>query len=203
MNSRIRGFAWVPDRWKWVRFLLPVLLAGVAWAALTRPAHAERADRDQPVHIEADSAHMDDLQKVAIYKGKVVLTQGTLWLSADRIEIHQDANGIKSGMATGNPVRFRQKVEGKDQWVEGQADRIDYDAHDNLITLIGEGHLKKGDEELRGDYITYNDRTELFQAKGGLHGQKQGRVRAVIMPKKEEVPSKRPPPVKMQTPAKP
>jgi lipopolysaccharide export system protein LptA len=185
------------------RFIFLAALIGLAWLGLGAAARAERADRDQPVHIEADSAHMDDLKRIAVYEGKVVLTQGTLWLSAERIEIHQDENGIKSGTATGNPVQFHQKVEGKDEWVEGQAAQVDYDAHSDLVTLIGGAHLKKGDEELRGEYITYNDRTELFQARGGMHGQKQGRVHAVILPRKEQTPSKTPAPAKAQAPAKP
>ncbi len=157
--------------------LLAVVLA---WSV---PAAAERADRDKAVHIEADSVHLDDLQKVANYKGKVILTQGTLSIRADRIEVRQDETGFSAGTAVGDPVQFRQKQNGRDEWVEGWANRIEYDARADQIRLIGAARLKKGEEELRGELITYDAKSEFYQASGSASGQKTGRVRAVILPK--------------------
>lgn len=149
------------------------------------PAQAERADRDKPVHVESDTVRMDDLQKIAVYEGKVILTQGTLRLQADRVEVRQDAEGFLTGTALGKPVHFRQRLDGKGDWVDAWANRVEYDARKNQVRLIGDAFLKKGEEELRGDLITYDARSELYQASGGLPGQKPGRVRAVIMPFKD------------------
>jgi len=149
----------------------------------TPAAWAERADRDKPMNIEADTARMDDVQKLAIYEGKVILTQGTLWLSADRVDVRQDAEGFTSGLAVGSPVQFRQKLEGREEYAHGWAERIEYDARQEEVRLLGSARLQKGEEELRGSMITYNARTELFEAIGTLPGQVKGRVRAVILPK--------------------
>ncbi len=153
-------------------------LAGLACV----PAQAERADRDKPIHVEADAVRMDDLKKVAVYEGKVILTQGSLRVQADRIEVRQDAEGFLTGVATGRPVHFRQRLEGRGDWVDAWANRVEYDARKEQVRLIGEAYLKKGEEELRGDLITYDARSEVYQASGGLPGQKPGRVRAVILP---------------------
>jgi lipopolysaccharide export system protein LptA len=163
------------------------LLACAAAALLSfcTPAQAERADRDKPVHIEADSVRMDDLQRIAVYEGKVILTQGTLRVQADRVEVRQDAEGFLTGTALGKPVHFRQRLDGRGEWVDAWANRVEYDARKEQVRLIGEAFLKKGEEELRGDIITYDARSELYQASGGLAGQKPGRVRAVIMPFKD------------------
>lgn len=162
---------------KWPALVLfMALLAG-------QPAFAERADRDKPMNIEADSARMDDVRKLAIYEGKVVMTQGTLWLSADRVDVRQDPEGFTSGVAVGKPVQFRQKLEGRDEFAEGWADRIEYDARQEVVRLIGNARLKKGEEELRGSLVTYNAKNEQFHATGSLPGQTKGRVRAVILPK--------------------
>lgn len=158
-----------------------VLLLGLLTVA--HGARAERADRDQPIQIEADSARMDDIQKLAVYEGKVVLRQGTLWLSAERVEVRQDAAGFTLGLATGSPVQFRQKLEGRDEFVQGWAQRLEYDARQENVRLTGDARLKKGEEELQGDLITYNAKSELFQASGGGASQGKGRVRAVILPK--------------------
>ncbi len=164
-----------------VERLFVFMAAGWLW--LATPVLAERADRDKPVHIEADTVRMDDQQRLAVYEGKVILTQGTLRVQADRIEVRQDAEGFFNGAAVGKPVHFRQRLDGGRDWVEAWANRVEYDARKEQLRLIGEAWLKKGEEELRGDLITYDARSELYQASGA--GQKPGRVRAVIMPAKD------------------
>lgn len=163
-----------------------VVFVTAALLSLCTPVLAERADRDKPVQIEADTVRMDDLQKIAVYEGKVILTQGTLRVQADRVEVRQDAEGFLTGTALGKPVHFRQRLDGKGDWVDAWANRVEYDARKEQVRLIGDALLKKGEEELRGDLITYDARSELYQASGGLPGQKPGRVRAVIMPFKDK-----------------
>ncbi len=160
-------------------------LAAATLLSYCPAVQAERADRDQPVHVEADSVRMDDLQRVAVYEGKVILTQGTLRVQADRVEVRQDAEGFLTGVALGRPVHFRQRLDGRGDWVDAWANRVEYDARKELVRLIGDAFLKKGEEELRGDLITYDARSERYQASGGLPGQKPGRVRAVIIPFKD------------------
>ena len=53
--------------------LVALPLAGFAPAA-----HAERADRDKPLNIEADNMTYDDLKQVNIFTGHVVATKGTI-----------------------------------------------------------------------------------------------------------------------------
>jgi lipopolysaccharide export system protein LptA len=146
------------------------------------PAWAEKADKNKPVNLEADSAHMDDNQKLAIYEGHVVLTQGTLMISADRIEVRQDDQGFSSGDATGKPVYFRQKTEGSNELAEGWSNRLEYDGRAEKMKLIGQAHLKRGEDDLRGNLITFDNNSEQFQAQGSINGS-PGRVRAVIRPK--------------------
>lgn len=146
------------------------------------PALAEKADKSKPINIEADSVHMDEANKVAVYSGHVALTQGTLTINAERIEIRQDDAGLTSGEAQGNPSHFRQKVEGKNEYAEGWAKRIEYDSRADKLRLVGEAHLKRGEDELRGNLITYDAKSESYQAQGSAGGT-PGRVRAVIHPK--------------------
>jgi len=150
--------------------------------ALPSAAQAERADRDKPINVEADSVKVDDLKKLAIYEGHVVLTQGTLMINADRVEVRQDDKGVISGLATGKPVYFRQKMEASNEYAEGWAERVEYDDQGDKIKLLGQARLKRGIDELRGNLITYDSATEFFQAKGGTSGP-SGRVRAVIRPR--------------------
>ncbi|MDD4880209.1 MAG: lipopolysaccharide transport periplasmic protein LptA [Gallionellaceae bacterium] len=161
-----------------------VLLLGMTCLAPSA-ALAEKADRSRPIQIEADSVRMDDAQKTAVYEGNVIFTQGTLTMNADRIEVHQDDAGMSAGQATGQPVYFRQKVEGRDEFLEARARRIDYDARTETMKLIGNAFIGRGSDELRGGVIVYDVRSERYQADGASEDNKQGRVRAMIRPRSQ------------------
>ena len=166
--------------------------------ALTAAAGAEKADRDKPVHLEADRVTIDDVKKTAMFEGKVMLTQGTLQIRGDRMEVRQDKNGFKLGITWGSPVYFRQKREGVDEHIEGWAERMEYDSQAQTMQMFDRAQLKRGQDEVQGNYISYDGRTEFFQVTGGgikaaVPGNPEGRVRAVIQPKPRETPPASPP----------
>lgn len=151
---------------------------------LAAPAHAEKADRDKPVNLEADTVTLDDIRKVSVYQGNVILSQGTLMLRADRVQVTQTEGGLDQVVATGRPVAFRQKVDGRDEFIEGFANRIEYDSVKSQLELIGQAQLRRGSDELRGTQISYNANTEFYKVIGQPDAKTpSGRVRAVIRPK--------------------
>ena len=153
-------------------------------ALLATSAHAEKADRDKPVNLEADTVTLDDIQKISVYQGNVVMSQGTLMLRADRVQVTQNAEGFDKVSATGRPVAFRQKADGRDEFIEGYADRIEYDGASGQIELIGQAQLRRGSDELHGAQISYNANTGFYKVVGQPNAQTpSGRVRAVIHPK--------------------
>jgi len=165
--------------------LAALVLAASVWVL---PAQAERADRDKPVTLEADRVEIDDAKKEAIFHGNVTLTQGTLMMKADRIIVKQDADGFQYGIAYGNQAYFRQKREGVDEYIEGFADRLEYNGKADKVEMFTDAQLKRGADEVRGDYISYNAATEFFQVIGGgksvaTPGNPHGRVRAIIQPR--------------------
>ena len=74
------------------------LLAAVALGPV--PAHAERADRDKPMHIEADNLRHDELQQTSVFSGNVVLTKGSIVLRGAQLVVRQDAQGYQYGVVT-------------------------------------------------------------------------------------------------------
>jgi lipopolysaccharide export system protein LptA len=164
-------------------------LALATWCVLaTATASAERADRDKPVNIESDSLIADEVKKVATFDGKVVLTQGSLVIRADRIVVQQDNDGFQRGVATGNPARFRHKREGLGEYIDGEALRIEYDTRVDRVEFFNGARLRRDSgDDIRGDYISYDARTERFTVKASNDASgsgREGRVRATIMPKK-------------------
>ena len=169
-------------------------LAGLCAALLALPAYAEKADRSKPVNLEADSVTLDDIKKISVYQGNVILSQGTLMLRADRVQVTQNANGLDKVSATGSPVAFRQKVDGRDEFIEGFANRIEFDSVNGQLELIGQAQLRRGSDELRGAQISYNANTEFYKVVGQPDAKSpSGRVRAVIRPKQSpEQPAAKP-----------
>ena len=169
---------------------LRVLVAvGVAIVCAPTGALADRADRNQPVNIESDSMVADDAKKISTFEGRVVLTQGTLTIRGDRIVVHQDSDGFQFGVATGKPATFRQKRDGSGEYFEGEASRIEYDGKVDRVELLDNARLHRdGGDDVRGNYISYDAKTEYFTVKssGDIRESGDGRVRAVLMPKGAE-----------------
>jgi len=166
-------------------------------AALAAPAAAEKADRDKPVNLEADKVTIDDGKQIALFEGNVVLTQGTLQIRGERMQVNQDKDGFRHGTTWGSPAYFRQKREGFDEYIEGWAERIEYDGRAESMQMFNRAQLKRGQDEVRGNYISYDAKSEFFQVTGGGTGTgpngPDSRVRAVIQPKSKDKPAASPP----------
>ena len=167
------------------------LLAFIAMAH-GRAVFAENADRTQPVNLEADKVSVDDRNRLHIFEGNVTLTQGTMVIRANKIVVTQDAEGFQKGVATGGAdglARFKRKREGRNDFVEGEAERIEHDTRSEISQFFNRAYVKSGQDEVRGQYVTYNNRTENYTVTGGdqkAAGTPPTRVRAVIMPKNTE-----------------
>ncbi|WP_240794501.1 lipopolysaccharide transport periplasmic protein LptA [Azoarcus sp. DD4] len=170
--------------------LFAVLLALCVVSPL---ALAERADRDQPVNIEANKVTVDDRNKVHIFEGDVVLTQGTLVIKGDKLVVTQDASGFQNGVATAAGQRlatFRQKREGSNEYVNGEAERIEYNSRTEKAKLFVRAKVTSGGDEVRGHFIEYDSMSENYlvtNAPGAAPtaASGDGRVRAVIQPKSD------------------
>ncbi len=164
-----------------------VVVAALAGAPA---AHAENADRDKPINYSADTGDVNYQTKVGALSGNVVITQGTMTIHADKITFKQNPDNSVSATAYGNPVSFRQKREGYDEYFEGYAQRAEYDGSKQVLQLFDRALLRRGQDEIRSNYISYNAQTEQFKAEGRAAESKAGelegpgsRVRGVFQPK--------------------
>jgi len=177
------------------RPILPALLAlACAWVCHAPFAHAEKADRDKPINFQGDSLGGNTDTKISDLVGNVVITQGTLTIHADRIQFHQNPDNSVSATATGNPVSFREKRDGTDEYYEGFAQRIVYDGAKRIVELFDRALLKRTGDELRGNYISYNAETNVYKAEGRPDAKPPAagepalgpRVRGVFLPQSKE-----------------
>src|SRR5260370_27951159 len=133
------------------------------WALGAGPGLAGRADSDKPINIESDSMMSDDSKKVATFDGKVVLTQGSLVIRADRIVVRQDGDGFYHGVASGKPATFRHKRDGYAEYIDREAFRIEYDNKLERIAFVNMARLRRDSgDDIRGDFLSYEARTQRF-----------------------------------------
>ncbi len=153
------------------------------------PAFAERADRDKPMQLEANRVSIDDAKKIQILEGDVIITKGTMILKADRVVITEDPYGFQKGTAFNGPgglARFRQKREGKEEYIDGEAERIEYNTNTEVAELFHRAWVRSGADEVKGDYIWYDAVSEKYLVTAGEARDPKGtpsRVRAILQPK--------------------
>lgn len=158
---------------------------------LTPMILAEQADRDMPIEIESDSMILDDNRSISIYKGDVILTQGSLIIKGDELTVKEDKQGFQHSTSKGSPTSFKQKRDGMDSYIEGKASRIEYDGHMDKVHLYDKASVKRGNDTVYGDYIIYDANAEIAQAMSGSTKDNSGnnsqktRTRIIISPKKK------------------
>ena len=160
--------------------LLLILLATLPGAAL-----ALSTDRDQPVHIEADRGELDDVKGVTIYEGRVVVTQGSIKITGDRVVLHyDDQRDISRAEAVGKPATYQQLSDGETEPLKARALRMDYQVKDGVIDLYDDASVLQSGNSLFGNRITYDTLNE--RVKASRSGSGEDRVRVILTPKAKD-----------------
>lgn len=147
-------------------------------------AQALQSDKDQPIDVEADGVDMNDSNGISIYKGNVVLTQGSIVIKADKVTVTQMGNGADKILAEGRPMTFRQETDGNKGTIKGQATKTEYHANSEIIYMIGNAVLIQGKDTFKSDRITY-DRSQAV-IKAGASAKGKQRVKVTIGSKKKK-----------------
>jgi lipopolysaccharide export system protein LptA len=165
--------------------LLPVIYF-LLWLAAAPITHAARNDEDEPIHIHARSVEANEKTGTAVYRGNVVAEQGRLSIKADRVEIRARNNQTELIQATGSPVKLRQQPDATSEEIQAEAKRVDYHVSTGKLEMIGEVSLRRGDDLFTGNMLHYDLDTRSLSASGD--DQSDGRIHAVIQPRKQTAP---------------
>lgn len=149
-----------------------LLLSANAWALST--------DKDQPVSIEADSVDIDEAKEIAIYRGNVILVQGSINLNAEKVVVYNFQSDDSRIVATGKQVKFSQRPDDSDQLIKGRANKAEYGINSTKLELTGKAVLVKGKNTFKNDKIIY-DRVKAI-VKAGTSAQGKERVKITIGP---------------------
>ena len=110
-----------------------------------------RQDTTAPVEVTADNLAVDQATGKAVFDGNVLIGQGALRLSAQKVEVVYRANveGIASLTATGGVTL----VSGADA---AEAERADYDIDSGTIVMTGNVLLTQGTSALTAQKMMIN-----------------------------------------------
>lgn len=191
---------------------LPALVACALLLSAAPPSRAERADRDQPMHIEADALRYEERSQQSTFTGKVQVTKGTIVMRGEQLQVRQDEAGHQSGTMHGGDGQrafFRQKREGLNEFIEGEGETIEYDGRQDTVRFVRRAELRRLDgakllDQIMGSVIVYNNLTEVYTvdgapaAGGAPSAAPGGRVRAVLAPRNAPTANPAPAPVPLQ-----
>lgn len=169
-----------------VRNLLPTstIMLCALLCSLTLPAHALPSDKEQPIHISANSAKLDRKQRTATYSGDVTLKQGSLEISADQITIHTNIDDrVEKMEARGQPARYQQQPAENQATITAQANSIRYTLVDEHLLLLENAFLEQQNgASISGNRIDYDIRKEIMKAAGKRDAQQPQRIEIIIPP---------------------
>ena len=142
-----------------VLFVAMIFYAGTAIAL--------DSDRDQPASVEADEVEYDFRTGVRTYKGDVVVEQGSLRITGDKLVVIYVGEEVETATVWGNLASFKQRPEGKTEDVIGKGKKIVLDQTVNTVTLYNNASLRQGTDEAKGDTIIYDISRDKLSVQGG------------------------------------
>jgi lipopolysaccharide export system protein LptA len=168
------------------------------FVALSLPgfSFAEKADKDKPLILEAEKVSVNDVQQVYDLNGQVLLIKGSIVVTGENGHIQVDPQGYEYVDVKGSEdtiASFRQRREGPaDEFMQGTANQVTYNAKTEVLTLIGEANLKRllnmqMLDQLRGWKIEYDDVKQYYRVTPPQDAKKDDlpMARAILSPRRK------------------
>lgn len=151
------------------RHLLALLVIVLPLTATALPEDAE-----QPIHVTANSAKLDEKTGEAVYRGNVLVVQGTLRVNGDTLNLQVDNKGsLQTARTFGKPAHYQQKIDPAKGLVTAEADEIQFDNSTGVMTLIGNAVLRQDGATFNGPRITYSTLSKQVEASGDANQRVQ------------------------------
>lgn len=165
------------------KFCLLLLLASTALYAL-------QSDQQQEIIIHADRAELNAKTHAVTYIGNVILTQGTIKITADKLLLVKQGDKLSLATATGTDklATYQQQLEQQQGLTKAKAQRIVYRLKQNHIELLGKASLAQMGNLLKGERIVYHIDKQTAHAgkQNTAKNQQSQRVKVIIQPVKAQ-----------------
>lgn len=150
------------------RIGLTAAIMSVGLMGVCLSANALPSDANEPIRLLADKATYSERTGITSYSGNVIITQGTLKLTANNITVNlSPSRSINSAVASGSPATMQQVITKEKGLAKGQANKIDYNAVSGIITLKGNAKLVQNGASFAGNVIRYSLKAGDVEATAG------------------------------------
>ena len=133
-------------------------------------------DSEQNIEIEADKAEMDDANKTTVYRGNVIVTQGSIKMTGHTMTVHFDKNNdMKLVILNGSPATYRQLPDNSEVYDRAEASKMEYYALKNYIILINDALVTQEGLTFSGQRIEYDTVLSKVKAEGQSNKTKKSK----------------------------
>lgn len=151
-------------------------------------AQTQALDEEQPVHITANSLDAQEKKGISIYKGNVIVTQGSLTLKGDVITVKHPNSQLQTVKSTGEPASFKRFSQVDQAWLKGKANTIEYDALNKTVLLVGNAQVEQpGQHLIKGPKLFYDMTHQTLKAQSTE--QDKGRISVTFKPAAKAAPN--------------
>ena len=150
---------------------------------LSSLALAVPGDADKPIEIEAQSVLVDESTGFNQFMGDAIVTQGSIVLSAELIEVQTSDEEVESMVAKGSqqkPAKYIQSQPNQARFIEATAVEITYDVDKGIVFLIGDAHLVQGFDSFSGETLEYDIDNDKVVVKGSEDGVKRVKFKIAL-----------------------
>jgi lipopolysaccharide export system protein LptA len=150
---------------------------------LSSLALAVPGDADKPIEIEAQSVLVDESTGFNQFMGDAIVTQGSIVLSAELIEVQTSDEEVESMVAKGSqqkPAKYIQSQPNQARFIEATAIEITYDVEKGLVFLIGDANLVQGFDSFSGETLEYDINNDKVLVEGSEDGTKRVKFKIAL-----------------------
>lgn len=141
-----------------------IVIIGMLYA-LCFPAVALRNDTSQQILINSASQSLDMQTNTITFTGGVVIKQGSINVTADRVIVKRqgDTQGSEVIEAFGSPVKFSQQQD-NGKIVRGKSNKLHYDLKSEKLILTGKASLQQQNSSVTSESIVYLVKEQRMEA---------------------------------------
>lgn len=153
-------------RFLWYNAKLISTLALTLGLSITPAAMAQgKADFEQDIFIDSEEEWFDIQNRIAVFDKNAVITQGTLKITADHIEVAEQ-QGNRTFTATGTPATYQQQLD-DGSMMQAEAETIFYDEQAQQLRMLGNVKVSQANKEISGAELVYDFATQQLRARRG------------------------------------
>jgi len=144
----------------------------------------------EKIFIDADNMQMNIETGYSVYTGNVVIRQGELKLTGDKVTVQQTNNEIERITVTGKPAHYNHVTE-KGENIQAESEHMVYTANQNKLVMTINAQLTQPDHQVNSQKIVYDTEKKIVIAgeKNSATSSTSGsntkqRVNITLTPKK-------------------